>query len=438
MRGVLIAAEAVGIAWLLRRGAAHRRAAAVLRERLQFEMLRASLAATFTPLVIGDLDREIQGALRRVTAFLGAAGGSIIEFARDRGVARAWATEHGLDPAGFPWLTARLRGGAAITLRVPEDLPDDAAVDRRSYLSLGVRPQVAIPLVAGRSVVGALVLGALGERHARSTALLPQLGLLGEVFANALARRQGELEIQRLRQELAHVGRVSAMGELTASLAHELNQPLTAILSNAQAAQRLLAAGDAKLEEIREILDDIIADDRRAGGVIHRLRSLLKKGDPEFVVLDLNETAAEVARLVRNDTVARHVAMRLELAAGLPEVRGDRAQLQQVVLNLVLNGLEAMQGGARAGDRTLVIRTARDGAEGVRLAVRDSGPGIDEAHVDRLFQPLHTTKPEGLGMGLAIARTIVEAHGGRLGAANNPAGGATFHFTLPAATRGER
>ena len=163
---------------------------------------------------------------------------------------------------------------------------------------------------------------------------------------------------------------------------------------------------------------------------IRRLRGLLKKGALEFQALDLNEVAGDVAWLVRNDTVTRNVAMRLALAPDLPKVRGDRAQLQQVVLNLVLNGLEAMQ-APHSADATLVIRTVRDGAETVRLTVEDTGVGIDDAHVDRLFEALHTTKPEGLGMGLAIARTIVEAHGGRLGGASNPHRSATFHVTLP-------
>jgi signal transduction histidine kinase len=404
-----------------------------LAERLRFQKLLSSLAATFSALSAADLDREARGALRQVTDFLGVDSGSVIEFARDGRPAPSRTIEEWIDPAQFPWMTARLQRGEAVLVSGPETFPPAAAVDRQSYLAHRVKPHVAVPLVAGGAVVGALLFSSVGPEHARSDELMQQLRLLGEVFANALARKQAELEAQRLRQDLAHIGRVSAMGELTASLAHELNQPLTAILSNAQAAQRLLAAGMVDLDAIREILDDIVADDKRAGGVIHRLRSLLKKGDVEFVSLDLSEIASEVARLVRNDTVTRNVTMSLELAADLPRVRGDRAQLQQVVLNLVLNGLEAIR-EADAGDRTLVIRTAREGAAAVRLAVQDSGIGIDEANVDRLFQPFHTTKAEGLGMGLAIARTIVEAHGGRLGAANNAPGGATFHFTVPVDT----
>src|SRR5204863_1304037 len=259
---------------------------------------------------------------------------------------------------------------------------------------------------------------------------IQQLRLIGEVFANTLARKQVELEGQRLRQEMAHIGRVSAMGELTASLAHELNQPLTAILNNAQVAQRFLAAEVVDVEEIREILNDIVADDKRAAEVIRRLRLLLKKGDLEYVSLDLNEVVTEVARLVTSDAAIRNVSMVVEAAPRLPRVRGDRVQLQQVVLNLVLNGLDALDDSSPDRKR-LVIRTFRDSAAVVGVAVHDTGPGIADKSVDQIFDALYTTKPDGIGMGLAIARTIVEGHGGRLTAANHEDGGAILQVTLP-------
>jgi two-component system sensor kinase FixL len=313
-----------------------------------------------------------------------------------------------------------------------EELPVEAAVDRHSCLARGIKSKVAVPLLVGGVVVGGFVFGAVrAERAWLSDDLIQQLRLLGEVFANALSRRQVELEAQRLRQEMAHIGRVSAMGELTASLAHELNQPLTAILNNAQVAQRFLAAEVVDVAEMREILNDIVADDKRAADVIRRLRLLLKKGDLEYVSLDLNEVVTEVARLVASDAAIRNVPMRVEEAAGLPRVRGDRVQLQQVVLNLVLNGLDAMREPGTSDRKSLVIRTFKDSAAVVGVAVQDTGPGIAEKSVDHIFDALYTTKADGIGMGLAIARTIVEAHGGRLTAQNNDDGGATFQFTLP-------
>jgi signal transduction histidine kinase len=401
-----------------------------LAERLRFEKLLASLSAALGHLSAVDFDRGIQRGLRQVVDFLGVDRGSLIEFSRDGGAARSWAIEEWMDAGEFPWMTARLQHGDLLNVAQLEELPDEAAVDRRSYLAHRVKPQVALPLLAGGTVVGGLVFSTVAAERAKSDELIQQLRLLGEVFANALSRKQGELEAQRLRQDLTHIGRVSALGELTASLAHELNQPLTAILTNAQVAQRLFAADAVNLEEVREILNDIVTDGKRAGDIVHRLRSLIKKGDLEFVSLDLNEIVGEVAWLVRSDAILHNVSLSLEFAADLPKVHGDRVQLQQVVLNLVLNALDAMREPG-AGERSLVIRTAREGADAVRVAVEDTGTGIDETVGDRMFQPLYTTKAKGLGMGLAIARTIVHAHAGQLGAANNVRGGATFHFTLP-------
>jgi signal transduction histidine kinase len=410
-----------------------RRAESSLAEHLRFEKLRSSLSATLSHVSAVDFDREVQRGLRQVADFIGVDRGSLIEFTRDGRTARSWAIEEWMDVGKFPWMTARLQRGDVVSVSQLAELPDEAAVDRQSYLTHRVKPQVAVPLLVGGIVVGGLVFSTVGAERAKSEELIQWLQLLGEVFANALARKQGDLEAQRLRQELTHIGRVSAMGELAASLAHELNQPLTAILSNAQAAQRFLTADVVDLEQMREILSDIVADDKRAGDVIRRLRVLFKKSDPQYAPLGLNEVVGEVTRLVRNDAVLRDVAMSLELAPDLPKVRGDRVQLQQVVLNLVLNAFEAMREPG-AGERTLVIRTVREGAAAVRVEVQDSGVGVDDKDLDRMFQPLYTTKAEGLGMGLTISRTIVDAHGGRMGAVNNAHGGATFHFTLPVGT----
>ena len=405
-----------------------------LADRWRLEQLLSALSVAFSSLSAVDFDHGIQRGLHQVVEFLGVDCGSLIEFTRDGRTARSWAIEEWMDVGEFPWMTSRLRRGDVVSFSQLAELPDDAAVDRRSYLAHRIKPQVAVPLQSAGTVVGGLVFGAVGAERAESKELIRQLQLIGEVFANTLSRKQGELEAQRLRQDLAHIGRVSAMGELTASLAHELSQPLTAILNNAEAAQCLLAGDAVNLDLAREALDDIVADDRRAGDVIRRLRVLLKKGELEFAWLDVNEMVSEVAWLVRTDAVGRNVCTRLELAPDLPEVRGDRVQLQQVVLNLVLNGFEALRAPGPGG-RTLVIRTARDTAAAVRISIQDSGSGFDQADHDRLFQPLYTTKTEGLGMGLAIARTIVGAHEGRLWAANNADYGATFHFTLP--VRGE-
>jgi two-component system sensor kinase FixL len=225
------------------------------------------------------------------------------------------------------------------------------------------------------------------------------------------------------------------MGELAASLAHELNQPLTAILSNAQAALRFLSGKPADIEEVREILQDIVTDNSRAGEVIRRMRSLVKKEAIEFASVDMASLVRDVAALVHSDAILLNVKLVVEAADGLPAVQGDKVQLQQVVLNLLLNAFDAMKEGGSA-ERQVKLSVEHNDTGLIQTAVRDRGPGLSSDKLDKIFQPFYTTKGEGLGMGLSICRSIIEAHGGRLWAENNPDHGATFYFTLPVAEDG--
>ncbi len=244
------------------------------------------------------------------------------------------------------------------------------------------------------------------------------------------ARRRAEVEAQRLQQELSHLARVSTMGELSASLAHELNQPLTAILTNAQVAQRLIAGANPDMVELGEILADIVADDQRAGEVVHRVRSLIHKGNVEVKRLDLNGVVWDVVRLVRSEALIKDVKVILELSPLPVMIRGDRIQMQQVLLNLIINGLEAIK-EASSGDAALVVRTLLPDEQWVQVAVEDTGVGIDDSALERIFQPFHTSKTKGMGMGLSICRSIVQAHGGRIWAEHGSERGAEFHVLLP-------
>ncbi|QSQ19431.1 nodulation protein V [Pyxidicoccus parkwayensis] len=253
-----------------------------------------------------------------------------------------------------------------------------------------------------------------------------------EVLERQRLEKLAELEARRTLDQLAHVSRVAALGELAASLAHELNQPLAAILSNAQAARRLLNATPAELDEVREALGDIISDDKRAGEVIHRMRALLKWGEPRQELHSLNDLVREVARLLANDMNLRGADLRLALAPSLPAVQGDGIQLQQVVLNLLMNAMDAMA-DVPAGQRQLRVRTASSVPGQVELSVQDSGGGIEPSRLALIFEPFYSTKEHGLGMGLSISRSIVEAHGGRLQAESPPGQGALLRCVLPAA-----
>ena len=232
---------------------------------------------------------------------------------------------------------------------------------------------------------------------------------------------------------LAHAGRLALVGELTGSIAHELSQPLAAILSNSEAAELLLASESPALEEIRLILADIRKDDLRASDVIHHVRALLRKRELQMLPVDLNQIAGEVARLASPDARRRGVVVETELAPGLPLVYGDRVYLQQVLLNFFLNGMDAMSDTPKA-ERRIVVRTQSNGEQSVSVSVIDSGHGIRSSQLSDVFKSFYTTKEHGMGLGLAIARSIIEVHGGRIWASNNPRGGATLCFSLPVAS----
>jgi signal transduction histidine kinase len=260
---------------------------------------------------------------------------------------------------------------------------------------------------------------------------VPQGGAVVMV-TDATARKRAELEAETHRAEAAHAARGATLGELAAGLAHELNQPLAAILTNVQASQRLLSSEPLRKELLRDIMDDIAADDVRAAEIIRRMRALLKKGQRDVQPLDINQLTGDVLRLVASDAILRRVRVHSRLEPDLPGIVGDRVQLQQVILNLVVNGLESMSAIA-PGLRHLTIRTAQPDTDWVEVTVRDTGPGISAEILGRIYEPFFSTKPDGLGMGLSICRSIAEAHGGRLEASNDPAGGATFVFALPVA-----
>ncbi|WP_083615151.1 two-component system sensor histidine kinase NtrB [Paraburkholderia sp. SOS3] len=242
--------------------------------------------------------------------------------------------------------------------------------------------------------------------------------------------RTERYELRRDRQQLAHLTRVSTLGELAGSLAHELNQPLTAILSNVQAAQRFIDLDPPELIEVREILKDIVDDSCRASEVIRRIRAFVKKDELQFVRLDPGDVLRDVAQLVHSDAIGRGVRLSVDIDDDLPPVRGDRIQLQQVVLNLMINAFDAMR-GCDALERAVSAFAGIDRDGNVRIAIRDRGEGIAADRLERIFKPFVTSKPQGLGLGLSISRSIVDMHRGRLWAENNSDRGMTFYVVLP-------
>ena len=243
-------------------------------------------------------------------------------------------------------------------------------------------------------------------------------------------RKQMEEALQQGQSDLARLNRVLVVGEMAASIAHEVKQPIGAVITDANAGLRWLDAQPPALEEVRQVFTRIIKDVSRAGEVLGRVRALVKKVPPRIESLDLNDVIGEVVALTRQELLRNRVVLRNTLSYDVPLVKGDRIQLQQVLINLIVNAVEAMT-GEHDRPRELTISTARAGPDTAKVEVRDTGPGLDPRHLDLLFQSFYTTKAEGMGMGLAICRSIVEAHGGRLEAAPNEPHGAVFRFTLP-------
>jgi signal transduction histidine kinase len=427
----------------------------LLDERVRFENLLARLSTTFINLPADQVDGQIERGLRQIVEFLKIERSTVAQFSADgsRLLVTHSYTIPGFEPFPLidlapllPWYTGKLRAGEVLRFtRVPEDVPPEAPREREFCQGHNVpRSHLALPFRVGDDVLGSLGFGSFRREVSWPDALVQGLQLVGEIFANALARKrtddalrqhrerqkQADLELQRQREHLAHVGRLMAMGELAASIAHEVNQPLCAIVSNAQAVHRMLGVGGYDIDELREALQDIAEDGQRASAVIAHTRAFLRKAPAERAAVNLNEVVREVAALARTKVTRHSAEVRFELANALPLVLGDRVQLQQVMLNLLTNGVEAMD-CSTADHRVLVVSSAA-GAHDVTVAFRDTGHGISAAHGDRLFEAFFTTKAGSMGMGLAICKSIITAHGGTIGAHRNSAGGATFEFTLPA------
>ncbi len=253
--------------------------------------------------------------------------------------------------------------------------------------------------------------------------------------ASLLERKRAEEALRQALANLAHVSRVMTLGELTASISHEVNQPLAAIVTNGQVCLRLLALETPRPDEMRAVLERIVRDGNRASEVIQRIRALAKRTEPQMASLDINEVIREATLLVQREVLSHGVSLRTELASALPTVLGDRVQLQQVVINLLMNGVEAT---APITDRPreILIRSEQHEADKVHVAVLDSGIGIDSETAEKVFSAFFTTKPSGMGMGLSISRSIIRAHGGRLWVSPNPDHGAAFQFTVPITSQG--
>jgi signal transduction histidine kinase len=416
------------------------RLVSLLGERVRFETMLASLSAAFINLPATEVDGHIERGLQLVVEYLDIDRGSLGLFSGHG--QELYVTHSYSRPSSppypkeniatlLPWYTGKMRQGEVLRFtRLPEELPPEAVHEREAFRQGNMpRSHLLIPFKVGHSVIGGICFGSFHRIYEWSDELVQSLKLAGEIFANAVARKQSEEKETRLRDQLILAGRVSLLGELSASIVHEVNQPLCAIISNAQTAQRLLNSDTLDRAELREALADITRDGQRASAVIAHIRGLLKRLPMQRAAIDLNELIREVCDLMRWEMNRRRIPVKLELADQLPAVRGDRVQLQQVLLNLMTNGADAMESVAPQ-KRELVLRSTVDGADKIVVAVKDSGTGIDPHNSERLFDSFFTTKPDGMGMGLAICKSILDAHGGDIWASANAEAGSTFQFTL--------
>jgi len=323
------------------------------------------------------------------------------------------------------------------TSRLPTHIPDLTALEGdfrddlwMTALNAGFRTGLFVPLLKDNEIVGIISLG----RKQVQPFTDKQISLFRDFAAPAtiaLESTRRERQYREMQSELAHANRVATMGQLTASIAHEIKQPIAAARINAAAALRFLDKSPPDVAEVREALTCIVNDADRASDVVDRIGSLIKKAPPRKEVVDLNAAVLEVTALTHSEAVKTGVTVGTQLAGELPRIECDRVQLQQVMLNLILNAIQSMS-GVEDGNRELHISTVSIEPEGVCVAVRDTGHGLRPESLPRLFEPFYTTKPDGMGMGLSICRSIIEAHGGRLWAIRCEPRGALFQFTIPA------
>ncbi|WP_051383475.1 sensor histidine kinase [Bradyrhizobium sp. WSM3983] len=412
-----------------------------LDELLAFERLRFDLSSRFANVAADEVVTEIETALKRLYEFLGFARATFGEFS-ERGDLSILcsAAAKGLETVplgritGFrKWFEKELFSGRTIAFRSWDDYP--APVSRaveEHYRQRDIVPQLLIPLTVGGNVVAMIALVAFRSGREWPDEFVARIKAIGEVMAQALIRKRSEDALRATQSELARVSSLTAAGQMAASIAHEINQPLNAIVTNGSAGLRWLSNPEPDIHEVRAAFERIVREGNRASQIIVGIRAMFKN-DSREASLDLNRLVRETLTLLDSELRMNKVLVQLELIPEPLRVLADRAQLQQVIANLITNAMEAMNTvDDRA--RTLRVKSATSKTDGVLITVEDSGQGIDQENHRRIFNPFFTTKPQGMGMGLTICRSIIESHGGNLSASAAHPHGTVFRVVLPIET----
>jgi FixJ family two-component response regulator/signal transduction histidine kinase len=407
-------------------------------DRLAFERLLADLASRFADVPAGSVVAEIESALGRLVEFFGYDRCTYGEFEADGtlnvvcSAASAGIAPHKLGPlyGKNSWFVGELLAGRPIVLpALPKGLPPHAKEEAEMVSRIGLRSHLSIPLHVRGRTTGVLSFGGFRKARDWPRDVITRLTIIAQVFASAAARARSEDEAERLRSRLWHADRVARVSALTAAIAHEINQPLAAILSNAQAGLANLRSGHAPPEEIRAILDAVVRDDKRAAEIIRTMRAFLRQEESGRGRLDLAAALQDVLQLLGAELGRKGIRIEARVEPGC-WVNADQTQIEQVALNLLLNAAQAME-ACPPKDRLLRLRAAPSADGRVAVEVSDAGAGIAAQDLPSVFEPFWTTRKEGLGLGLVICRAIVEAHGGTISVAPNPDRGVTFRFELP-------
>ena len=422
-------------------------AARVKRERhevVRFESLVGELSAAMARVPADDVDREIELWLGKICQALNLDRGAVYE--RDSPDDRVRATHTWVRPNFPPFprdydpeklirrSTNLVMSGKMLVFARPSDIPAENQDTRRFVEKYGPKASAAIPMWAGGRVIGAVSFGKFRSGRAWPQELLDHLALSVRLFGSAIERKQSEMAIRAVRTELRVASRRNVMSELVASLSHEINQPLGAILSNLGGVARLLSQGNPQPAMALEAVNSAIDDTKRTAEIVRRIRSMFKNQVEHKTALGIGPLIGEVVKLTAGEAALRKIAVQVEVSPAAQRVIGDSIQLQQCVLNLVMNAFDAIA-DSNSARRGVIVKVAPEKTGWVGVSVSDSGAGIDPAVASRLFEPFVTTKKDGMGLGLLVTRSIVEGHGGRLWATPNPDQGTTFTFTLPLADR---